>query len=130
MKKSLGATAAGVVLTTAALVVGAVPAHADPGVNGEGVVKARTQRTKQPNLASQYSWFEPGVTVSLTCSTHGQPVKGFFSFNEPNGGWDNLWYRTPSGDYIPDVDIETHTLQSVTPDCADFDRQNPGFWMN
>jgi murein DD-endopeptidase MepM/ murein hydrolase activator NlpD len=84
-----------------------------------GAVKARTQRTSAPNLASQTGWWEVGQAVDLSCSTHGQAVKGFFSFNIPNGGWDDLWYRTSDGSYVADVDIETGTLKSVTPDCGD-----------
>jgi hypothetical protein len=87
-----------------------------------GTVKERTQRTSAPNLGSQTGWWEVGTPVSLECSTHGQAVKGFFSFNIP-GGFDDLWYRTPSGDYITDVDIETGTLNSITPDCRDLDAQ-------
>jgi len=115
-------------LTIAALIAGsalpwlvfAAPANADT----TGTVKARTQRTSAPNLNSQTGWWEVGTPVDLQCSTHGQPVKGFFSFNIP-GGWDNLWYRTPSGDYIADVDIETGTLNSVTPDCSALDNKQP-----
>lgn len=99
-----------------------------PVVNGHGTVKTATQRTSSPNLASQVGWFTPGTRLDLVCFTHGQPVKGFFSFNIPNGGWDNLWYRLGSGDYVADVDIETGTLRSVTPDCAAFDRSHPGYW--
>lgn len=103
-----------------AFAVTAPLAHAD---DVTGTVMARTQRTSGPNLASQYSgpeiqsWWKPGVAVDLQCSVHGQAVKGFFSQYLPNGGWDDLWYRTPSGDYIADVDIETHTDNSVTPPC-------------
>jgi hypothetical protein len=115
MKKTL------IIVVAAVTAVGLAPiANADT----TGTVKARTQRTSAPNLASQTGWWEVGTPVDLQCSTPGQAVKGFFSFNIPNGGWDNMWYRTPSGDYVADVDIETGTLNSVTPSCADFDKQN------
>jgi hypothetical protein len=52
------------------------------------------------------------------CSTHGQAVQGVFSFNIPNGGWDDLWYRTSDGRYVADVDVETGTLGVVAPDCG------------
>jgi len=108
------------VAAVSALITGTPIAHAD---DVTGIVKARTQRTSAPNLASQHSgpeiqaWWKPGVAVDLECSVHGQAVKGYFSRYLPNGGWDDLWYRTPSGDYIADVDIETHTNNSVTPSC-------------
>jgi hypothetical protein len=99
-------------LSAASLLI-ATPASA----SATGTVKARTQRTSAPNLASQVGWYEVGTAVTLSCSTHGQPVKGFFSFNIP-GGLDSLWYRTSDGNYIADVDVETGTLKSVTPDCG------------
>lgn len=33
----------------------------------------------------------------------------------PNGGWDNLWYKTSDNHYVADVDIETHTLNASSP---------------
>jgi len=72
------------------------------------------------NLNSQQNgWYDAGDKLTLVCSKRGEPVKGFFSFNIPNGGWDNLWYRTPDNNYVADVDIETGTLKDVTPDCTD-----------
>ena len=56
--------------------------------------------------------------MTLVCSKRGQPVKGFFSFNIPNGGWDNLWYKTSDGNFVADVDIETGTLNDVASDCG------------
>ncbi len=110
-------------VTGSALTLGVSLAAAPANAETTGTVKARTQRTSAPNLDSQTGWWEVGTPVDLQCSTPGQAVKGFFSFNIPNGGWDNLWYRTPSGDYIADVDIETGTLKSVTPACSDLDAQ-------
>src|SRR5207248_2068493 len=40
------------------------------------------------------------------------------SFNIPNGGWDNLWYKTSDGNFVADVDIETGTLNDVAQDCG------------
>jgi hypothetical protein len=45
------------------------------------------------NLTSgQNGWYNAGDHLTLICSRRGQPVKGYFRFNIPNGGWDNLWY--------------------------------------
>lgn len=103
-------------LAAVAVAVGlAGPAQAGP----TATVKARTQRMSDANLnAQQRGWYSPGDKVDLTCSKHGEAVKGFFSFNIPNGGWDDLWYRTSDGSYVADVDIETGTLKDVTPECG------------
>lgn len=109
--------------TIAALIVGstflwlplAAPAHAE----ATGTVKAKTQRMSDANLASQQNgWYNLGDKVTLVCSKRGEPVKGFFSFNIPNGGWDNLWYKTSDGNFVADVDIETGTLNDVASDCT------------
>jgi hypothetical protein len=93
----------------------AAPAHADP----VATVKARTQRMSDANLTShEVGWYTPGEKLTLVCSMRGQAVKGFFSFNIPNGGWDNLWYKTSDNSFVADVDIETGTLKDVTPDCG------------
>ncbi|CAM3900898.1 M23 family metallopeptidase [Mycolicibacterium frederiksbergense] len=93
----------------------AAPAHAD----ASATVKARTQRMSAPNLNStQSGWYNPGDRLTLVCSTRGQAVKGYFSFNIPNGGWDNLWYKTSDGHFVADVDIETGTLDAVARDCS------------
>ncbi len=108
-----------VVLALAAVIAGsavdlAAPAQADAAAT----VKARTQRMTASNLnAKQEGWYNPGDRITLVCSTRGQNVKGYFSFNIP-GGWDNLWYRTSDGHYVADVDIETGTLNVVAPDCS------------
>lgn len=109
--------------TATVLLVGALTAPilmASPAAaDASATVKARTQRMSAPNLNSpQNGWYNPGDRVSLTCSTHGQAVKGFFSFNIPNGGWDDLWYKTSDGNYVADVDIETGTLDAVAGDCS------------
>ena len=93
----------------------AAPANAE----ATGTVKAKTQRMSDANLSSQQDgWYNPGDKVTLVCSTRGQQVKGFFSFNIP-GGWDNLWYKTSDGHFVADVDIETGTLDVVAPSCTD-----------
>jgi murein DD-endopeptidase MepM/ murein hydrolase activator NlpD len=82
-------------------------------------VKARTQRMTQSNLNSQQDgWYDVGDRVTLICSTRGQAVRGHFSFNIPNGGWDALWYKTSDGHYVADVDIETGSLNAVAPECS------------
>lgn len=105
----------------AALVsVGAVTALAAAPIaqaEATGTVKAQTQRSTAPNIASQDGSYQAGDKLTLVCSTHGQKVKGFFSFNIP-GGWDDMWYRTSDGHYVPDVDIETGTLNAVAGDCG------------
>jgi hypothetical protein len=47
------------------------------------------------NLSSQQNgWYDVGNQLTLECSKRGEAVKGYFRFNIPNGGWDNLWYKT------------------------------------
>jgi murein DD-endopeptidase MepM/ murein hydrolase activator NlpD len=102
------------VLTCVALAL-AVPAYAE----GTATVKAHTQRMSDANLGSQQNgWYNVGDRVTLVCSRRGQAVKGYFSFNIPNGGWDSLWYKTSDGNFVADVDIETGTLDVVAPDCG------------
>jgi hypothetical protein len=72
----------------------------------------------EPNLGSRRDgWYNAGDQLTLVCSVRGQAVKGFFSFNIPNGGWDDLWYRTADGSYVADVDIETGSLNPIAPSC-------------
>lgn len=104
------AAAGGVVLVASVL---AAPANADD----TGTVKVQTQRTNAPNLSSQDGVYNKNDKVTLVCHTTGQAVKGFFSFNIPNGGWDNTWYQTSDGHYVADVDIETGTLNALGPQC-------------
>jgi hypothetical protein len=94
--------------------VAAAPVNAE----ATGTVKARTQRTTAPDLGSQDGVYNVGDKLTLVCHTTGQAVKGFFSFNIPNGGWDNIWYKTSDGHYVPDVDIETGTLNALGPQCG------------
>jgi hypothetical protein len=98
-----------------------VPAHAE----ATGTVAAQTQRSTAPNLASQDGTYAVGQKLTLICSTHGQKVKGHFSFNIA-GGWDDLWYRTSDNHYVPDVDVETGTLDVVAADCSTLDPQGSG----
>ena len=109
-------------LATTALIAGALPPLVfAPMASAEvsATAKARTQRMSDANLGSpQNGWYNPGDQLTLVCSKRGQAVKGFFSFNIPNGGWDNLWYQTSDGNFVADVDIETGTLNNVTADCG------------
>jgi murein DD-endopeptidase MepM/ murein hydrolase activator NlpD len=101
---------------TCVAVLLAASAHAEVAAT----VKAHTQRMTDANLgAQQNGWYNEGDNVTLVCARRGQPVKGFFSFNIPGGGWDNLWYKTSDGNFVADVDIETGTLNVVAPDCGD-----------
>jgi hypothetical protein len=53
------------------------------------------------NLKSQQNgWYNVRDQLTLVCSKRGQAVKGFFSFNIPNNGWDNLWYKTSDGNFV------------------------------
>lgn len=72
------------------------------------------------NLSShQNGWYNPGDKLTLMCSKHGQPVRGYFSFDEPNGGWNDLWYKTSDGDFVAGVDIKTGALKPVSADCGE-----------
>ncbi|WP_185981656.1 M23 family metallopeptidase [Skermania sp. ID1734] len=111
----LTATAAGFVVS---------PGLANAAVTG--TVKAKTQRMTAASLKSQQDgWYNVGDKLNLVCSTHGQAVKGYFSFNIPNGGWDSLWYKVSDGRYVADVDIETGTLSAVAPDCPPAQQSPP-----
>ena len=111
----VAAATGSVLVATSASLLFAPFGHAD----ATATVKAQTQRMSQPNLGSQQDGlYNVGDRVGLVCSTRGQAVKGFFSFNIPNGGWDNLWYRTSDGHYVADVDIESGSLNPVAPDCG------------
>ena len=82
-------------------------------------VKAQTQRMSDATLKSrQLGSYGAGTRLSLTCSKRGQAVKGYFSKYLPNGGWDNLWYRTSDGGFVADVDIETRSNGVVVGDCG------------
>jgi hypothetical protein len=106
------------VVVSSALTLGASMAAAPANAEATGTVKAQTQRTTAPSLNSQDGVYNVGDKLTLVCHTSGQAVKGFFSFNIPNGGWDNLWYQTSDGHYVPDVDIETGTLNALGPQCG------------
>ncbi|OBG82649.1 hypothetical protein A5699_05725 [Mycobacterium sp. E802] len=108
-------TVAGLLAVSTAVALPLAPATADAAAT----VKVRTQKMSAPNLNSaQNGWYDAGTKLTLVCSARGQAVKGYFSFNIPNGGWDNLWYKTSDGSYVADVDIETGTLESVAGDCG------------
>jgi len=84
-----------------------------------GTVMAKAQRMSAPNLNSQQDgWYHKGDKLTLKCFKRGQAVKGYFSFNIPNGGWDNLWYKVSDNHFVADVDIETGTLKTVTGECG------------
>lgn len=94
----------------------AAPAHADP----IAIVMAKTHRMSAPSLNSQQDgWYGKDDKLTLECFERGEPVKGYFSFNIPNGGWDNLWYRVSDNHFVANVDIETGTLDTVTGECGD-----------
>lgn len=67
----------------------------------------------------QDGWYNPGDQLTLSCSTRGEAVKGFFSYTIPDGGFDNLWYETSDAHFVADVDIETQTPGVVAaPACG------------
>ncbi|GAB92578.1 hypothetical protein GORHZ_184_00010, partial [Gordonia rhizosphera NBRC 16068] len=95
-------------------VVSVSPAEAAP----IATVMAQTQRMSDATLKStQAGWYNKGSNLQLSCYKHGQAVKGYFSKNLPNGGWDDLWYRVSDGYFVADVDIETHSNSPVTAPC-------------
>jgi len=80
---------------------------------------ARTQRMSEARLTStQNGWYESGATVTLSCYTYGQAVKGYFSAYVGNGGWDSLWYQASDGFYLADVDIDTGSNSPVAKSCS------------
>jgi Peptidase family M23 len=110
---------AAIVTLAAGTVASALMMAAPASAEATGTVAARTQRMSDATLTSQQNgWYDVGQQLTLVCSKHGQPVKGHFSFNIPNGGWDNLWYQTSDGSFVADVDIETGTLNVVAPNCG------------
>lgn len=106
----------GVLVWISALPASLVLPSANAGASG--TVKARTQRMPAPNLTGQpLGWYEIGTNVPLVCATRGEAVRGYFSFNIPNGGWDDLWYRVSDGGYVADVDIDTGSLNPIVALC-------------
>ena len=90
-------------------------AHADT----TATVAAATQKMSAPNLGSSQSGTYPkGSSVTLTCYTRGQSVKGAFSQWHANGGWDDLWYQTSDGVYVADIDIQSGSNDPVTGPCT------------
>jgi len=107
-------------LAVPALVL-AAPANAETGT-----VKVKTQKMTDSTLKStQKGWYSVGDKLNLVCHKRGQSVQGYFSRYLPNGGWDNLWYRTADGHYVADVDIETGTQNALGPECSALDNPAP-----
>lgn len=94
----------------------AAPAHAETTATVKAPTTARL--TGPDRKAAQDGVYNAGQVLALACHTAGEPVKGFFSYQVANGGWDSLWYRTTDGHYVADVDIDTHTLDALGPDCG------------
>ncbi len=115
---SVDVTAAAPGYQSRAVTSSRTPAVPTPPVTG--TTATRTQRMSRSTLNSnQNGWYEQGRVLTLVCYQRGQSVKGYFSSSFPNGGWDNLWYRVNDGMYVADVDLETGTLDPVTPACPD-----------
>ncbi|MFD9829626.1 hypothetical protein ACFWXB_19280 [Tsukamurella tyrosinosolvens] len=82
-------------------------------------VVAQTQKMTGPSLTTkQVGWYPAGARVTLQCYERGQSVKGALSKWHPNGGWDNLWYKTSDGVFVADIDIETGSNNPVTGACS------------
>jgi len=91
------------------------PAFAAP----TATVMATTQRMSDATLTStQAGWYNKGQVLTLVCYKRGQAVKGYYSPYLPNGGWDDLWYKTGDGYFAADVDINTGSNSPVTPACS------------
>lgn len=113
-RRSAALTTAVVALSLAAGLC-AGPAQAAP----TGKVADRTQKMSGPTLKStQHGWYAKGTVVTLVCHERGQSVQGALSRWHPNGGWDDLWYKTTDGVYIADIDIETGSNNPVAPACG------------
>jgi hypothetical protein len=94
----------------------AAPAHAETTAT---VKASTTPRMNGSNLKSgQDGVYNAGQVLGLVCHAAGEPVRGFFSYQIANGGWDSLWYKTTDGHYVADVDIDTRTLDALGPDCG------------
>ncbi|GAB91243.1 hypothetical protein [Gordonia rhizosphera] len=114
-RRTAAVIAALLVVGAAQLTTFTAPANAAPAAT----VMVKTQRMSAPTLKSrQEGWYQKGQRLTLKCHKRGQAVRGYFSSNIPNGGWDNLWYQTSDNGYIADVDIETHTLNALGPECG------------
>lgn len=108
-----GLAALAVAATASSLFVGV--AEAAP----TGKVVAATQKMTGPSLkTTQVGTYPAGATLSLQCYERGQSVKGALSKYHPNGGWDDLWYKTSDGYFVADIDIETGSNNPVTGQCG------------
>ncbi|CAM3972598.1 M23 family metallopeptidase [Tsukamurella ocularis] len=108
---------------TAAIATAVATAVATAGGVAEAAptarVVAQTQKMTGPSLNSkQVGWYPAGARVTLQCYERGQSVKGALSKWHPNGGWDNLWYKTSDGVFVADIDIETGSNNPVTGACS------------
>jgi surface antigen len=109
---ALFATCLAVVVSTSA-----VPPASASAFNA--AVKAQTQKQSGSTLASAFlGWMPLGGVAHLNCYVCGQAVRGYYSPWIPNGGWDNIWYKTDEGFYVADVDISTNSNSPVAPACS------------
>lgn len=109
-----GAALGGVFVACAALTT--APAQAETSAT----VKVHTQRMADANLnVAQNAWYDQGDQLTLVCSQRGQSVTGHLNPSVPTGGWNDLWYKTSDGSFVPEVYIDTGALGVVAPDCGD-----------
>ncbi|BBY00172.1 hypothetical protein [Mycobacterium seoulense] len=111
---------AAIAAATAAVVALGLPGAAPARAETTATVKAQTtQRMNGPNTKAGHDGvYSAGQLLTLVCHSTGEPVKGFFSYQIADGGWDSLWYKTSDGHYVADVDIDTRTLDALGPDCG------------
>ncbi|SEB58853.1 peptidoglycan DD-metalloendopeptidase family protein [Arthrobacter woluwensis] len=117
MKNRLAAAFAALLLGTGLLVAAPAPADA---ATPTGKVAIKTQRMAKATLnGTQLGWYNAGQTLTLKCYARGQAVSGYYSPWLPNGGLDDLWYKTSDNGFVADVDINTNSNDPVTPACTD-----------
>ncbi|MGO4454969.1 peptidoglycan DD-metalloendopeptidase family protein [Arthrobacter sp. RAF14] len=117
MKNRLAAAFAALLLGAGLLVAAPAPAGA---ATPTGKVAIKTQRMAKATLNStQLGWYNAAQTLTLKCYARGQAVTGYYSPWLPNGGLDDLWYKTVDGGFVADVDINTNSNDPVTPACSD-----------
>ncbi|MFJ3957112.1 peptidoglycan DD-metalloendopeptidase family protein [Arthrobacter sp. NPDC090010] len=105
-------------LLSAGLLLAAPPATL--AATPTGTVAVKTQKMSKPTLNSpQLGWYNAKQNLALTCYARGQAVTGYFSPWLPNGGFDDLWYKTSDGGFVADIDIDTKSNSPVTPACTD-----------
>lgn len=116
------ATVRGVVVAVALLGVGgleAVTATSASASTHYGKVMVNTQRMTGPALPPKYTQqgvFTKGSRLVLSCYARGQRVSGYFT--PITGLRSDIWYKTSSGKWVADIDIDTGKNGPVTGKCS------------